>query len=163
MKRRKPMKSTGLKRRAAVATARDPDRVRATPTVVTSAFRASQAVATAPAREVPKSAPVRNETYRRAVASLPCAICGMPGYSQAAHGSSGKGMGLKACDLTCFPACCDRPDARGCHSRLDQGALFSKATRHALEPVWAADTQRRIHAMGLWPKNLPYPSVALDT
>ena len=33
-------------------------------------------------------------------------------------------------------------------------ALFSKATRHALEPVWAADTQRRIHAMGLVPKAL---------
>lgn len=111
----------------------------------------------------PKSASVRNETYRRLVAAMPCVICGMPGYSQAAHGSAGKGMGIKACDLTCFPACCDRPGVRGCHSRLDQGALFSKATRHALEPVWAADTQRRIHAMGLWPKNLPYPSVALDT
>ena len=49
------------------------------------------------------------------------------------------------------------------HSQLDQGALFSKAARHALEPVWAADTQRRINAMGLWPKNLPYPRAALDT
>lgn len=36
----------------------------------------------------PKSAPVRNATYRRAVASLPCVICGVPGYSQAAHGSA---------------------------------------------------------------------------
>ena len=132
------------------------------------AHAAIKSVAMAPSTSTsvlprPKSAPVRNETYRRAVASLPCAICGMPGYSQAAHGSAGKGMGFKSCDLTCFPACCDRPGVRGCHSRLDQGALFSKAARHALEPVWAADTQRRIHAMGLWPKNLPYPSVALDT
>ena len=85
------------------------------------------------------------------------------GYSQAAHGSDGKGMGIKACDLkTLFPACCDRPGVRGCHSRLDQGALFSKAARHALEPVWAADTQRKIHAMGLWPKNLPHPIESLD-
>ena len=138
------------------------------PALAGKAHAAIKSVAIAPSASTsvlprPKSQPVRNETYRRAVASLPCAICGMPGYSQAAHGSAGKGMGIKACDLTCFPACCDRPDARGCHSRLDQGALFSKATRHALEPVWAADTQRRIHAMGLWPKNLPYPSVALDT
>ena len=106
----------------------------------------------------PKSQPVRSAAYRRIVASLPCCICGVPGYSQAAHGSDGKGMGIKACDLkTLFPACCDRPGVRGCHSRLDQGALLSKAARHALEPVWAADTQRKIHAMGLWPKGIPYP------
>lgn len=107
---------------------------------------------------IPKSQPVRSEAYRRIVASLPCCICGVPGYSQAAHGSDGKGMGIKACDLkTLFPACCDRPGVRGCHSRLDQGALFTKAARHALEPAWAADTQRKIHAMGKWPKGLAYP------
>ncbi len=106
----------------------------------------------------PKSQPVRSTAYRRIVASLPCCICGVPGYSQAAHGSDGKGMGIKACDLkTLFPACCDRPGVRGCHSRLDQGALFTKAVRHQLEPAWAADTQRKIHAMGKWPKAIPYP------
>lgn len=105
----------------------------------------------------PKSKPVRSAAYRRVVASLPCVICGVPGYSQAAHGSGAgtavcKGMGLKSCDLTCFPACALR-----CHPALDQGALFTKAARHALEPVWAADTQRRIRAMGKWPKGVPYP------
>ena len=35
-------------------------------------------------------------------------------------------------------------------------ALFTKAVRRELEPVWAADTQRRIWAMGLWPKGLPH-------
>ena len=106
---------------------------------------------------IPKSAPVRSEAYRRDVASLPCVICGFAGQSQAAHGSGAgtavcKGMGLKSCDLTCFPAC-----ALKCHPALDQGALFSKVVRHQLEPVWAADTQRRIHAMGKWPKGVPYP------
>lgn len=104
---------------------------------------------------IPKSQPVRSEAYRRAVASLPCCICGIAGQSQAAHGSGAgtavcKGMGIKSCDLTCFAACVR------CHSRLDQGALFSKSVRHQLEPVWAADTQRRIQAMGLWPKGLPH-------
>ena len=33
-------------------------------------------------------------------------------------------------------------------------ALFTKAVRRELEPVWDADTQRRIKAMGLWPTNL---------
>ena len=106
---------------------------------------------------IPKSQPVRNEAYRRAVASLACCICGIAGQSQAAHGSGAgtatcKGMGLKSCDLTCFPACALR-----CHPALDQGALFTKAARHALEPAWAADTQRKIHAMGKWPKGLAYP------
>lgn len=114
----------------------------------------------APVRAIPKAHPVRNEAYRRAVASLPCVICKVPGYSQAAHGSAGKGMGLKACDTTLFPACCDRPGMRGCHSQLDQGALFKKAVRHELEPVWAADTQRRIYALGLWPKNMPNQPLA---
>lgn len=112
-------------------------------------------------KSYPKSKPVRSTQYRRAVASLPCVICGIAGQSQAAHGSGAgtaacKGMGLKSCDLTCFAACV------ACHHQLDQHALFTKAARHALEPVWAADTQRRIHAMGLWPKNLPYPSESLD-
>lgn len=105
----------------------------------------------------PKSQPVRSTAYRRIVASLPCVICGITGQSQAAHGSGAgtavcKGMGLKSCDLTCFPACALR-----CHPALDQHALFSKAARRQLEPVWAADTQRRIHAMGKWPKGVPYP------
>ena len=41
-------------------------------------------------------------------------------------------------------------------------AMFSKAVRHQLEPAWAADTQRKIRAMGLWPKNLLYPIESLD-
>ena len=33
-------------------------------------------------------------------------------------------------------------------------ALFTKAVRRELEPVWAADTQRRLLAMGLVPTSL---------
>lgn len=111
---------------------------------------------------LPKDEPVRCEAYRRAVAQLPCVICGIYGYSQAAHANTGKGMGLKACDLTLFPACADRPGMRGCHAQLDQGALFPKAVRRELEPVWAADTQRRVRLAGLWPESLPYPAPALS-
>ena len=109
---------------------------------------------------VPKAAPVRSEAYRRAVASLPCIACGVPGHSQCAHSNSGKGAGIKASDLDSFPLCTVHPGAdgrlvQGCHENFDQGALFAKAVRRELEPVWAADTQRRILAMGLWPKALP--------
>ena len=103
----------------------------------------------------PKDESVRSPAYRRAVAALPCVICKTPGYSQAAHANTGKGMGIKACDLTLFPACADRSGVVGCHTKLDQVAMFPKAVRRELEPVWAADTQRKIQAMGLWPKTLP--------
>lgn len=149
------MKRSGFKPRVPQREARDPDRVRSTPTAIPGAFRAPAQVSTAPAAQVNKDAPVRNEAYRRAVASLPCAICGVYGYSQAAHANTGKGMGMKACDMTCFPACGPRPGFQGCHAALDQGALFLKAVRRELEPVWAADTRRKVHALGLWPKNLP--------
>ncbi|MDE1918964.1 MAG: hypothetical protein KGH96_23195 [Sphingomonadales bacterium] len=79
------MKRTGFKTRALQAFPRDPDRVRHVPTVTPGAFRAPQAVATAPAAPIAKDKPVRSETYRRAVASLPCVICKVPGYSQAGN------------------------------------------------------------------------------
>lgn len=150
------MKRTAFKPRTPHREARDPDRVRSMPTVEPGAFRAPEPVPSAPAARVEKSAPVRSEAYRRAVASLPCAICKVPGHSQAAHANTGKGMGLKACDLTCFPACGPRPGIQGCHAALDQGALFPRTVRRELEPVWAADTQRRIKAMGLWPTGMRY-------
>lgn len=37
-------------------------------------------------------------------------------------------------------------------------ALFPRAAAMTVGRAWAADTQRRIHAMGLWPENLPLKS-----
>lgn len=122
---------------------------------------ANMGSSTTAAAPIPKAAPVRSESYRRAVATLPCAICGVPGYSQAAHANTGKGMGMKACDLTCFPACGPRPGFQGCHAALDQGALFSKAVRRELEPVWAADTMRKLWEMELIPDSMKNQVAAL--
>ncbi len=153
------LKRTGFKSRAPTSISRDPDRVRATPTVTPGAFRVPGPVASAPAARVEKSAPVRSEALRRAVASLPCINCGVPGHSQCAHSNSGKGAGIKASDLDSFPLCTVHPGAdgrlvQGCHERFDQGALFTKAVRRTVEPAWAADTQRRLLAMGLVPLSL---------
>lgn len=152
------VKRSPFKPRAPHREARDPDRLRTMPTVTPGAFRAPQPVVIAPAAPITKENPVRSEAYRRSVASLPCAICGVYGYSQAAHANTGKGMGMKACDMTCFPACGPRPGFQGCHAALDQGALFLKAVRRELEQVWATDTRRKVQALGLWPKNLPLNS-----
>ena len=121
---------------------------------------ANMGLGTTAAAPIPKAAPVRSEAYRRAVASLPCINCKVPGYSQCAHSNSGKGAGIKASDLDSFPLCTVHPGAdgrlvQGCHEKFDQGALFTKAVRREREPVWAADTRRKLLALGLWPKALP--------
>lgn len=164
MNNRVPMRRTGFKRKvSAWASAPRAERVYRTPTLADpAAFRAPQPITTSCAA-VLKEAPVRSEAYRRAVASLPRAICGVDGYSQAAHGNTGKGMAIKSCDLTCFPACATRPGVVGCHARLDQGAMFTKEERRQLEPVWAAATQARVLALGLWPKKLPVPDASQQT
>jgi hypothetical protein len=96
-----------------------------------------------------KTRPARNANYRRLVAMLPCILCGIDGYSQAAHPNTGKGMAMKADDTLCFPLCSDRYGMRGCHFRFDQGAIFDKATRRELEPRWAEETRARLAAMGV--------------
>lgn len=86
----------------------------------------------------------RSEAYRRLVAALPCACCGIYGRSQAAHPNTGKGMGLKTNDRDCFPLCSDGPDWRGCHSLFDQGALYPKAARREKEVEWAEQTRQML-------------------
>ena len=109
-------------------------------------------------QRIDKENAVRSEAYRRLVAALPCKACGIPGYSQAAHPNTGKGAGLKTSDVDCFPLCGPRPTGAGivpgCHVEFDQGVMFTKAERRAIEPAWAADTRRAIKAAGLWPKGL---------
>lgn len=109
------------------------------------------------AAPITKSAPVRNEAYRRAVASLPCVACGIPGYSQAAH-LPPEAKGLKQSDLLAFPLCCARIGVPGCHQDYDQYRMYPKHAAMTVGRAWAADTQRKIQAMGLWPKTLPYPA-----
>lgn len=108
------------------------------------------------AAPAPKESPVRSEAYRRLVAAMPCAICGIDGYSQAAHpNAGGKGMGLKTDDRGCFPLCSPRPGEVGCHAKFDQHALFTKEERRAFEVFAGRMTRILITKQGLWPSNLP--------
>ncbi len=147
------MKRTAFKRRDPQQAQRDPDRLRSMPTVTPGAFRAPEPVASEPAARVEKSAPVRSEAYRRAVASLPCVACGIPGYSQAAH-LPPEAKGLKQSDLLAFPLCCARIGVPGCHQDYDQYRMYPKHAAMTVGRAWAEDTQRKILAMGLWPKGL---------
>ncbi len=97
--------------------------------------------------QVPKREYVRSETYRRWVATLPCAHCGIVGFSQCAHsddnGAGGKGMGIKASDDTCYPACGPHGDDPGCHWRIGSSGTWTKAERHALEAIYAENTRAK--------------------
>jgi hypothetical protein len=87
----------------------------------------------------------RHEKYLRAVAALPCVHCGLEGSSQAAHANTGKAMGKKlVSDFDTFPLCADRPGVRGCHSRFDQGALFTKYERREIEQRWISWTRQAL-------------------
>lgn len=79
---------------------------------------------TGPAPKEPE--PVRDESYRRWVASLPCFECGIQGFSQAAHPNTGKAKGKKLSDDKCFPMCCDRPGIKGCHGKFDRYELVMR-------------------------------------
>lgn len=104
---------------------------------------------------LPKEAPVRHEGYRRLVAMLPCAHCGIVGSSQCAHSDLSKGAHIKSSDLTCYPACADRPGVVGCHSMIGASGSMTRDQRRALEAQYARDTREIILLSGHWPADLP--------
>jgi hypothetical protein len=96
---------------------------------------------------IPKADVLRADAYLRLVASLPCAWCGVEGYSQAAHGNTGKSMGAKTSDSTAMPLCSARPGIAGCHALLDQGGVLRKDQRRELEALWANQTRMKLRQM----------------
>jgi hypothetical protein len=90
---------------------------------------------------MPKGSVTRSEPYRRWVASLPCIVCGIQGYSQAAHPNFGRGLGQKSNDLDCFPLCSTRPGHMGHHFEHDQLIDMTRDQRRALETVYTAKTR----------------------
>ncbi len=65
-----------------------------------------------------------SEPWRRAVASLPCVLCGRHGETQCAHRNEGKAMGKKLMDDVWTAALCVT-----CHSDIDQGREMSREER----------------------------------
>jgi hypothetical protein len=96
---------------------------------------------------LPKQAPVRDAAYLRAVAALPCAHCGRPGPSQAAHADEGKGMGIKASDHDTMPLCADSPGQRGCHWIIGTSGTFTREERRALEVRYVAETKQALQGI----------------
>ena len=147
--RRTPMKRTAWPRRVSPASPVAPASPLARP--------ANYAPAAGHAAAVPKEAPARSESYRRAVAALPCIHCGIAGHSQHAHANAGKGLGLKTDDRAGFPLCAPRPGIEGCHARFDQYRLLAggRDGHAAAGERWAAQTRAAVERAGKWPERLP--------
>nr|WP_217346576.1 hypothetical protein [Noviherbaspirillum sp. L7-7A]MBV0881039.1 hypothetical protein [Noviherbaspirillum sp. L7-7A] len=97
-----------------------------------------------PRRKKPLS--VETAHFKR-VAMLPCACCGVVGFSQAAYSNryqDGKGARIKAHYLATFPLCCSRPGIRGCHVEHDQCIGITREEADARTAVYIADTHRRL-------------------
>ncbi len=135
--KRTPMKRIGFMRKPCAVTG--PARC-----IVPLTRPPNYAASSASAIQAPKQQVTRSESYRRAVAALPCIHCGIEGFSQAAHPNTGKAKGAKADDLLCFPLCADRLGVMGCHAQFDQHQLFKKGERAAVESDWTARTQSQL-------------------
>ena len=105
---------------------------------------------------LPKPVFLRSPKYRKWVASLDCAHCGIAGLSNACHADEGKGMSLKSCDSTCWPGCVSRPGGRvGCHEAIGGTGLFTRIERRKLERDYGKETRAAAKAAGMWPKGWP--------
>ncbi len=152
--RSSPLKRTPFKTRAhAVHQIERPPR--ALPSVVPGLFRLPAAIV-ATAAPVTKEVIVRDEAYRRLVAAMPCAHCGIHRASQAAHENDGKGKGMKVCDLRTFPLC--TVSGNDCHGLFDSYKLFTGRAAHiAAGKRWTRETATAIHADGKWPAKHAFP------
>lgn len=103
----------------------------------------------------PKEAVVEHEGYKRLVRQLPCAHCGIEGYTQFCHADEGKGMGIKTDCRRGWPGCGPHGDSAGCHHLIGSTGTFARKERRSLEDLYAAQTRAVIIAAGLWPTGLP--------
>ena len=77
----------------------------------------------------PKFHYVRDKNRLKAVAALPCQLCGKQGETQASHSNQaihGKGRGIKASDIYTAALC------KTCHYQIDQGKELTARERDTL-------------------------------
>lgn len=138
MKRHKPLRNTGFKRKAPKREAEGcPELGRALQALLPRPAEKPRArmaalLSAEPPRPIPKEQPFRSEDWLRAVASIRCVRCGRGTFnpdgfaqSQAGHRNEGKGAGTKVDDSLAAALC---PD---CHTELDSGKSMTREQRRA--------------------------------
>lgn len=108
-----------------------------------------------PVFTTPKENTLQHEGYMAVVRKLPCARCGVIGFSQFCHSDEGKGMGIKTDCRRGWPGCGPHGDTMGCHYLLGSTGTLSRDERRRLEDEYAAKARAEIVRLGVWPKNLP--------
>ena len=114
----------------------------------------------APLATLPKENAVYSEPYRRIVAAMPCVVCGIHGYSQAAHPPP-TAKGRKEYDRLTFALCTIHPDAsgqlvNGCHFEFDQMQMVPREDMRSVAGHWAKQTRQQIRDAGQWPASVPH-------
>ncbi|MDE1907197.1 MAG: DUF968 domain-containing protein [Rhodospirillales bacterium] len=90
-----------------------------------------------------KQSTFRSEKWLRAVAALPCVICGREGMTQAAHRNVGKGMGMKVDDCAAAALC------QPCHYEIDAGSNMLRDERRATMDRAIVDTLIQLARSGV--------------
>lgn len=103
----------------------------------------------------PKEGVIEHEGYKRLVRQLPCAHCGVEGYTQFCHSDQGKGMGIKTDSRRGWPGCGPHGGVAGCHHLIGSTGTLTREERRDLEDRYAAQTRAQILFAGMWPANLP--------
>lgn len=102
---------------------------------------------------------VTSVAYQALVRKLPCARCGIAGFSQFCHSDEGKGMAIKTDDRRGWPGCGPHLEGghmvNGCHWFVGTSGSLKQAERRELEARMSAETRFQILRQGLWPKSLP--------
>lgn len=103
----------------------------------------------------PKESVLHSSTYQARVRQLPCARCGIMGFTQFCHTDEGKGLGIKTDDRRGWPGCGPHDGLPGCHWYVGTSGKMKKEERRAFEEWAAASTRAEILRLGLWPTRLP--------
>jgi hypothetical protein len=103
----------------------------------------------------PKENALQHDGYMRLVRLLPCARCGIEGYTQFCHADEGKGTSIKTDCRRGWPGCGPNNSHAGCHNLVGTSGTFPKEERRALDKQYGDRTRAKILDLGLWPANLP--------
>lgn len=144
------MKRTGFKAKGWAP--REAKQVTYTPRPREAAVARVEARAAAP---VPKGEYLQHQGYMAAVRRLPCARCGVVGFTQFCHADEGKGLALKTDCRLGWPGCGPHGDDPGCHWYVGTSGRMKREDRRAFEARAGLDARLAVAARGEWPATLP--------
>ncbi len=105
--------------------------------------------------QIPKQNALQHIGYMTAVRKLPCARCGIVGFTQFCHADEGKGMAIKTDCRLGWPGCGPHHGLPGCHWLIGTAGFVVKSDRRAFEREAGVRTRAAVIAAGAWPARLP--------